>query len=233
MHCASSAPILPIVRLYCLMSAAHQFGRASPRARFFIGRKRRGHISRDPHFCGRWETRAFGIFRLKARIAMARGSTCQPLARPLTFGRRSGRLDRALSNIVAALTIGVGMRGTCLRIGHCRLGRITKEVTMRITSVAAIALVLVTSGALAQNPPADDVPNNKAINSKNENNPGAPVAGANSFTEGQAKSRIESKGFSNVSGLKKDDKGVWRGTAMRDGKSVDVSLDFEGNVVAR
>jgi hypothetical protein len=54
------------VRLYCLMSAAHQFGRASPRARFFIGRKRRGHISRDPHFCGRWETRAFGIFGLKA-----------------------------------------------------------------------------------------------------------------------------------------------------------------------
>ena len=48
------------------MSAAHQFGRASPRARFFIGRKRRGHISRDPHFCGRWETRAFGIFGLKA-----------------------------------------------------------------------------------------------------------------------------------------------------------------------
>ena len=40
-------------------------------------------------------------------------------------------------------------------------------------------------------------------------------------------------GFSNVSSLKKDDKGVWRGTAMRDGKSVDVSLDFEGNVVAR
>ena len=66
MRCASSAPILPILRLYCLMSAAHQFGRASPRARFFIGRKRRGHISRDPHFCGRWETRAFGIFGLKA-----------------------------------------------------------------------------------------------------------------------------------------------------------------------
>src|ERR1700733_12064735 len=83
------------------------------------------------------------------------------------------------------------------------------------------------------NPPANDGPNNKAINSTNENNPGAPVAGANSFTEGQAKSRIESNGFSNVSGLKKDDKGVWRGTAVRDGKSVDVSLDFEGNVVAR
>ena len=104
---------------------------------------------------------------------------------------------------------------------------------MRTMSVAALALILATGGALAQNPPANDGPNNKAINSKNGNNPGAPVAGANSFTEGQAKSRIESKGFSNVSGLKKDDRGVWRGTAMRDGKSVDVRLDFEGNVVAR
>ena len=104
---------------------------------------------------------------------------------------------------------------------------------MRTIFVAAIALVLAAGGALAQNPAANDGPNNKAINSKSENNPGAPVAGANSFTEGQARSRIESKGYTNLSGLKKDDKGVWRGTAMRDGKSVDVSLDFEGNVVAR
>jgi hypothetical protein len=104
---------------------------------------------------------------------------------------------------------------------------------MRLMSVAALALILATGGALAQNPPANDGPNNKAINSKSENNPGAPVAGANSFTEGQARSRMESKGYTNLSGLKKDDKGVWRGTAMRGGKSVDVSLDFEGNVVAQ
>jgi hypothetical protein len=104
---------------------------------------------------------------------------------------------------------------------------------MRLMSVAAIALILATGGALAQNPPANDGPNNKAINGKSGNNPGAPVAGANSFTEGQAKSRIESKGYTNLSDLKKDDKGVWRGTAMRSGKTVDVSLDFEGNVVAQ
>jgi hypothetical protein len=104
---------------------------------------------------------------------------------------------------------------------------------MRLMSVAAMALVLTASGALAQNPPANDGLNNKAINNKSGNNPGAPVAGANSFTEGQAKSRIESKGYTNLSGLKKDGKGVWRGTAMRDGKSTDVSLDFEGNVVAQ
>ena len=104
---------------------------------------------------------------------------------------------------------------------------------MRSISVAVISLVLAASGALAQNPPANDGPNNKAINSKSGNNPGAPVAGANSFTEGQAKSRIESHGFSNVTDLKKDDSGVWRGKAMKDGKSVDVSLDFQGNVVTR
>jgi hypothetical protein len=104
---------------------------------------------------------------------------------------------------------------------------------MRLARIIPMILLLATSGALAQNPPANNGPNNKAVNSKSENNPGAPVSGANSFTEGQAKSRIESNGFSNVTGLKKDDNGVWRGKAMKDGKSVDVSLDFQGNVVTR
>lgn len=61
----------------------------------------------------------------------------------------------------------------------------------------------------------------------------APVAGANSFTEGQARARIEDKGFANVTDLKKDDQGVWRGTAMKDGKSVTVALDYQGNIVGQ
>jgi hypothetical protein len=104
---------------------------------------------------------------------------------------------------------------------------------MRIARIIPVILLLATSAAVAQNPPASTGPNNKAVNSKSENNAGAPVRGANSFTEGQAKSRIESNGFSDVTELKKDDNGVWRGKAMKDGKSVDVSLDFQGNVVAR
>jgi hypothetical protein len=104
---------------------------------------------------------------------------------------------------------------------------------MRLTIIIPMILLLATGGALAQNPPANNGPNNKAVNSKSENNPGAPVAGANSFTEGQAKSRIVSHGYSNVTDLKKDESGVWRGKAMKDGKSVDVSLDFQGNVVTR
>ena len=75
-------------------------------------------------------------------------------------------------------------------------------------------------------------PATPAIKTTPENNPGAPVEGANSFTESQAKARIESRGFSNVSGLIKDERGVWRGTAQKDGKTVQISLDFQGNVVA-
>ena len=59
----------------------------------------------------------------------------------------------------------------------------------------------------------------------------APVAGANSFTEGQARSRIEEKGFGNVTDLKKDDKGIWRGKAMKGGTAVAVALDYQGNIV--
>jgi periplasmic protein CpxP/Spy len=56
--------------------------------------------------------------------------------------------------------------------------------------------------------------------------------GANSFTENQARSRIESAGFAQLTGLHKDDQGIWRGKAMRDGKSVDVGFDYKGNIGA-
>lgn len=71
-----------------------------------------------------------------------------------------------------------------------------------------------------------------ATTNNDQSNASAPVPGANSFTEAQAKSRIEDAGFSNVSALTKDDKGIWRGTADKDGKQTAVALDFQGNVVA-
>jgi hypothetical protein len=61
--------------------------------------------------------------------------------------------------------------------------------------------------------------------------PGAPLKGANSFTEGQAKDRALSHGLSDVGALKKDGDGIWRGPATQDGKSVEVAVDFKGNVV--
>jgi hypothetical protein len=63
--------------------------------------------------------------------------------------------------------------------------------------------------------------------------PGAPLKGANSFTEGQAKDRVVAAGFTSVSSLAKDGDGIWRGSAMKDGKSVKVAVDFKGNVVSQ
>lgn len=94
--------------------------------------------------------------------------------------------------------------------------------------------LLAATAASAQNPPAQSGPGNNAVNSPGQNNSNAPVAGRNSFTEGQAKSKIEEAGYSNVTELKKDDNGVWRGKASKGGSATSVSVDFQGNVnVAR
>ena len=68
---------------------------------------------------------------------------------------------------------------------------------------------------------------------KAEMDPNAPLEGANSFTEGQAKDRIVAAGYTDVSKLAKDDKGIWRGTAMQSGNKINVAVDYQGNVVAK
>ena len=71
-----------------------------------------------------------------------------------------------------------------------------------------------------------------AVTTTDTANPTAPVPGANSFTEEQAKGRIQDAGFSDVSKLAKDDQGIWRGQANKDGKNTTVAVDYQGNVVA-
>jgi hypothetical protein len=106
---------------------------------------------------------------------------------------------------------------------------------MRKTLATAAVLAFVAGGAMAQtqNPPAMSGPQNRAINTPDSPNRqvDAPVKGSNSFTQGEAKSRIEKMGFTDVRGLTKDDNGVWRGQAKKAGKNVDVSLDYQGNVI--
>ncbi len=57
--------------------------------------------------------------------------------------------------------------------------------------------------------------------------------GANSFTEAQATSRLQDHGFTGVTGLTKDDAGIWWATASKDGKSVKVGLDYQGNIATQ
>jgi hypothetical protein len=104
---------------------------------------------------------------------------------------------------------------------------------MKRSLIILCAGFLLTGAALAQqNPPAQPGPNNNAVNSSGQKNSDAPVAGRNSFTEGQAKSKIEEAGYAGISDLKKDDNGVWRGKASKGGSSTNVSVDFQGNVNA-
>ena len=87
-------------------------------------------------------------------------------------------------------------------------------MSIKITGLALLGLIAAApmSGSLAQE---------------------ALAPGSNSFTEGQARSRIEDRGFAQVRDLKKDDQGIWRGMAMKDGKSVAVALDYQGNIVGQ
>ena len=70
---------------------------------------------------------------------------------------------------------------------------------------------------------------NQAIATPGANAP-APIPGANSFMEGQARSLLEAKGYSIMSGLTKDDDGIWRGNGQKDGSIRSVWVDYKGNV---
>lgn len=108
----------------------------------------------------------------------------------------------------------------------------------RVLAAAVITVMAgagLAGGAMAQNagPPANHDASTPAVAKSDVNNPGAPVAGANSFTKAEAKSRIEKAGYSHISGLAKDKDGIWRGKASKGDIIVNVALDYQGNVVPK
>lgn len=133
---------------------------------------------------------------------------------------------------------------------------------LRISALAA-ALTMSAGAAMAQTAPTVPAPggmnqpgmaqpsragtatgsSNEAVNPANRTGPDATrtgsvtsptlESGSNSFTEGQARSRMEDAGFQSITGLAKDEQGIWRGQAMRDGRKTEVGLDYKGNVAAR
>jgi len=113
---------------------------------------------------------------------------------------------------------------------------------MRII-LATVAATILTASAVAQTgvapSPADSSRSgtvNPAVTVKPKAGPestGSVEPGANSFTEAQARSRIEAQGFSDVKDLRKDDQGIWRGTAVRNGQGTGVALDFRGTITAQ
>ncbi|UAK25685.1 hypothetical protein [Sphingomonas nostoxanthinifaciens] len=98
---------------------------------------------------------------------------------------------------------------------------------MRILAKMLLGTAILAAPALAQTAPAK---NNSAIKTAHTVDDGSSRRGANSFTQKQAREHIAKSGFTDVSVLAKDQHGVWRGTAKKDGHTFQVGLDFKGNV---
>ncbi len=77
-----------------------------------------------------------------------------------------------------------------------------------------------------------ETPRNEAVNTTPNAAEAGPTPGANSFTEAQAKSAIESAGYTAVGALTQDANGVWMGKATKDGAEKTVSVDYKGAVTA-
>jgi hypothetical protein len=111
---------------------------------------------------------------------------------------------------------------------------------MRFFTTIAVSSALMIGGmssahAQAGSPPmaSPDAPHNPAIKSADDGGPGPLAAGHNSFTEAQARGRIQKAGYTDVTGLALSDDGLWQGHAMMNGKPVAVSMDFRGHVSAQ
>jgi hypothetical protein len=78
-----------------------------------------------------------------------------------------------------------------------------------------------------------NAPQNDAVNADTNKGDTSQTPGSNSFTEGQAKGHIENAGYTDVTGLTKTPDGLWTGSAKKDGKTVQVSVDFKGAVSAK
>ena len=98
---------------------------------------------------------------------------------------------------------------------------------MTFCAAAALTAALTTSAMAQSDAPARSTSVVKATHTVND---GKAEAGHNSFTEAQARGHISKSGYASVSRLTKGDDGIWRGTAMKNGASVKVALDFKGNV---
>lgn len=109
-----------------------------------------------------------------------------------------------------------------------------------ILSLTAVAALLAACGGQDDSADIDntqgpvvstsEAPRNEAVDTDPNTGDGTLTPGANSFTEGQARSAIESAGYAEVGPLTQDDQGVWTATAQRDGAPVQVSVDYRGAV---
>ncbi len=74
---------------------------------------------------------------------------------------------------------------------------------------------------------------NEAVNADGNMADASQSPASNSFTEDQARGHIEKAGYTEVTGLTKTPEGLWAGKARKDGRTMDVTVDFKGAVSAK
>jgi len=123
----------------------------------------------------------------------------------------------------------IGLAAASLAVGMA----IAQTATTPNTSPMTPAPAANSARPMTGNTPAGSVAasgNTNQVVATTSANASAPAKGKNSYTMNQARTRIQGRGYAQVADLKKDTGGVWRGKGQKDGASVDVWLDYKGNV---
>jgi hypothetical protein len=133
----------------------------------------------------------------------------------------------APGNSSGAVTPGIGPSGGSPVVGNTAAGGGMAPTTTPMGAAPAAGM----TGDQRQT--TGTAPASVATTGNPSRTTAAPVPGANSFTMGQARSRLRRSGYTQISGLHKDNKGIWRAKATKNGQPMSVSLDYQGNVTGR
>jgi len=134
-----------------------------------------------------------------------------------------------MSKFQTALLLGVLVAGPAL----AQTAGSTSTAATPTVPPMSVPSVTVPAPATTTPPASNSAPQALTVAPADAKTSAAPVPGANSFTEAQARSRVESRGFTNVTSLMKDEQSIWRGRATKDGREVAIAVDYQGNVVAQ
>lgn len=110
-----------------------------------------------------------------------------------------------------------------------------------IIALAATSLLLVACGdnsderGRVEGPvvSSSEAPRNSAVDIDNTDQTSGLTAGANSFTEGQAREAIEKQGYTDIGPLSQNEAGIWSAKATQGGVQKTVSVDYKGVVTAQ
>lgn len=97
---------------------------------------------------------------------------------------------------------------------------------LTIAIIAGLLAVNSAGLAAAQMPSA-------AQSQNSEREPQTLKPGANSFAESQVRDLLGKQGYANISPLVNDKNGIWHGKATKDGKPVEVSVDYQGRIATK